>query len=83
MMFALCTAVTRLRFSRVARLKAYSAIRRLARSVMIFRVSTTPGTTSCSIPEYIPSVFSRTTIRSTPSKGVLRPGMFRARRTQA
>ena len=41
-------------------------IRMHAFSVMIFRLSTTPGTTSCSMPEYRPSVFSRITIRSTP-----------------
>ena len=48
--------------------KANSAMRVEARSVMIFRLSTTPGTTSCSRPEYRSSVFSRTMTRSTSVK---------------
>ena len=47
-----------------------------ARSVMIFRLSTTPGTTSCSSPAYRSSVFSRTMTRSTPSKRAFTPGRF-------
>jgi len=50
------------------------AIRVEARSVMILRLSTTPGTTSCSRPEYKSSVFSLTRIRSTFSKCDLTPG---------
>jgi hypothetical protein len=51
MMFALCTAVTRLRRCLRAYSKAKVAARIDAASVMIFRLSTTPGTTSCSSPE--------------------------------
>lgn len=43
-MFALCTAVTRLRPLARAVLKAYSAMRKDLVLVMIFRHSTTPGT---------------------------------------
>ena len=49
-----------------------------ATSVMIFRLSTTPGTTSCSRPAYRSSVFSRTSTRSTCSN---RDGMPARRRT--
>ena len=68
MMFALWIAVMRVRPIRVAYANAKRAMRVEARSVMIFRLSTTPGTTSCSRPEYKSSVFSRTMTRSTCSK---------------
>ncbi len=64
MMLALWTAVTFFRPRRRACANANSLMRRDAFSVMIFRLSTTPGTTSCSRPEYRSSVFSRTMIRS-------------------
>ena len=51
MMLALWMAVTFLRPCCRAYVKANSAMRRDAFSVMIFRLSTTPGTTSCSSPE--------------------------------
>ena len=60
MMLALCTAVTRFRPCVRAYSNAKVAMRVDACSVMIFRLSTTPGTTSCSSPEYRSSVFSRT-----------------------
>ena len=51
MMLALWTAVTRLPpVSLRAYSKAKRAMRVEARSVMILRLSTTPGTTSCSSP---------------------------------
>ena len=51
MMFALWMAVTRLAAVPLARAGTRTrAIRVDARSVMIFRLSTTPGTTSCSRP---------------------------------
>ena len=50
MMLALWTAVTRFRPCFLAYSKANRATRVDARSVMIFRLSTTPGTTSCSRP---------------------------------
>src|SRR5688500_5323550 len=46
--------------------KAYRHIRNVAFSVTIFRLSTTPGMTVCSKPEYNPSVFSLTITRSMP-----------------
>jgi hypothetical protein len=64
MMLALWIAVTFLRPCRFAYSKANSLIRRDAFSVITFRLSTTPGTTSCSSPEYRSSVFSRTMTRS-------------------
>ncbi len=51
MTMALCMAVTRLWPSVRAYWKAASAMRRLAPSVMMRKVSTTPGTVSCSRPE--------------------------------
>ena len=50
MMFALWIAVTFLRPCLRACSNANCAIRVDAFSVMIFRLSTTPGTTSCSSP---------------------------------
>ena len=50
MMFALWTAVTRLRPRRRAYSNAYLAMRVDATAVMIFSDSTTPGTTVCSRP---------------------------------
>ena len=64
MMLALWMAATFLRLSRRAYSKAARAIRIDAFCVMIFRLSTTPGTTSCSRPEYRSSVFSRKMARS-------------------
>ncbi len=64
MMFALWTTVTFLRDSLLACSKANRAMRVEAFSVMIFKLSTTPGTTMCSKPAYKLSVFSRTMIRS-------------------
>ena len=58
MMLALCTAVTVLRLFSSAYSKAYCAVRRDFTAVMTFKLSTTPGTTSCSKPLYSPSVFS-------------------------
>ena len=52
MMFALWTAVTFFRPSRRAYSKAKREIRVDAFSVMIFKLSTTPGTTTCSRPAY-------------------------------
>ena len=79
-MLALWIAVTRLRPFAAACSKANSAIRVEARSVMIFRLSTTPGTTSCSRPEYRSSVFSRTMTRSTPVNAAGDAGRFRTGR---
>ena len=50
MMFALWTAVTFLRPLARAYSKANDAIRSDATAVMIFRLSTTPGTMRCSRP---------------------------------
>mmetsp|Transcript_5576 Transcript_5576/g.15015 ORF Transcript_5576/g.15015 Transcript_5576/m.15015 type:complete len:265 (+) Transcript_5576:483-1277(+) len=71
MMLALCTAVILFLLFSLAYLKANSATRVLALRVMTFKLSTTPGTTSCSRPLYSPSVFSRTVTKSTLSYRVL------------
>ena len=82
-MLALCTAVTFLRPRRRACSKANSAIRVDAFSVMILRLSTTPGTTVCSRPAYRSSVFSRTITRSTPVKRDGTDGRFHTGRRLA
>ena len=51
MMLALWMATTFRRRSRRASWKAYSAIRREARAVITFTLSTTPGAIWCSMPE--------------------------------
>src|SRR5438477_3590293 len=76
MMFALWMAVTFLRRWRRAYAKANSEIRVDALAVMIFKLSTPPGTTVCSRPAYRSSVFSRTMTRSTPWNRASMPGRF-------
>src|SRR5258708_17665324 len=76
MMLALWFAVTRWRRYFRAYSNAKRAMRVDARSVMILMLSTMPGTISCSRPAYRSSVFSRTTIRSTPWKRLSTPGRF-------
>jgi len=83
--FALCTAVTRLRFSRRASSNANRMIRSDALRVMMFTVSAAEWSrsTQCSTPEYSPSVASRTTTRSVSGKRVPSPAIARAGRTEA
>ena len=64
MMLALWIAVTLRRSSRRAYSNAACAIRMEAVLVITFRLSTTSVTTSCSMPEYRSSVFSRKITRS-------------------
>ena len=75
-MLALWIAVTFLRPALRAYSNANRAMRVDAFSVMIFRLSTTPGMISCSSPAYRSSVFSRTMIRSTSVKRLTMPGRF-------
>ena len=84
MMLALWTAVTVLAARAAARTGTRTrAIRVDAFSVMIFRLSTTPGTTTCSRPAYRSSVFSRTMTRSTPVKRDGTEGRFQTGRRLA
>src|SRR5258708_81836 len=76
MMLALWIAVTRWRRYFRAYSNANRAMRVDARSVMIFRLSTMPGTISCSRPAYRSSVFSRSMTRTTPWKRLSTPGRF-------
>ena len=66
-MFALCTSVTRLRPRARASSNAKRTMRSEPKRVMIEIDSAAflLGSMKCSMPEYSPWVFSRTTIRST------------------
>ena len=76
-------AVTFFRFCRRAYEKAKRAIRFDALAVIILSDSTTPGTITCSRPEYRSSVFSRTTTKSMSAKRVLIPGRLKTGRRLA
>ena len=81
MMLALWNTEIFLRPRSLAYRNANSAMRRLANSVATFKLVTTPGVISFSMPAYKPSVFSRTTTRSTFSKRVVTPAKLRMGRT--
>src|SRR5207244_7536653 len=81
-MFALWTnASFLLRF--IASSRANFAILSEAARVTIFIATPTPGVTSNSFPEYNPSVFSLTTIKSIPGFRAVTFGRVRAGRTLA
>ena len=83
MMLALWKTVTFLRPRCRAYWKARSAMRVQPASVATFKLVTTPGTTSFSMPLYRPSVFSRTITTSTSSNRVGTPGSERTGRNAA
>src|SRR5712692_1042599 len=80
--FALCTNASFFLLF-IASSRANFAILSEAVRVMIFIATATPGVTSNSFPEYNPSVFSLTTIRSIPGFRAVTFGRVRAGRTLA
>lgn len=82
-MAALWTKVTDGLPTLLAYSKANRLIRSLAVRVISLMLCMTPGKTSCSMPEYSPSVFSRIIKVSTPSYTVFTPSMLRHGRTLA